>query len=98
LLPVLPGLVPQVELYDRFGRLVARFDLGDEEVKLAVDMDGKRGHAGTAMVAKDRRRDRRTEPYGWWTERGTWFEVRRQAREFQARVVGRASMLRRRAA
>jgi hypothetical protein len=98
LLPVLPGLVPQVELYDRFGNVVARFDLGDDEVKLAVDMDGKRGHAGTAMVAKDRRRDRRTEPYGWWTERGTWFEVRRQQREFQARVVGRAAMLRRRAA
>jgi very-short-patch-repair endonuclease len=30
------------------------------------------------MVAKDRRRDRRTEAYGWRTERVTWFELRRE--------------------
>jgi hypothetical protein len=39
-------------------------------------VDGKRGHAGTRMVAKDRRRDRRTEPYGWRVERVTWHESR----------------------
>jgi hypothetical protein len=98
LLPVLPELVPQVELRSREGRLVARFDLGDEAVRLAVDMDGKRGHAGTAMVAKDRARDRRTEPYGWWTERGTWWDVRRQREQFRARVVARHAGLRNRAA
>jgi hypothetical protein len=85
--PVLPGLVPQVELFDAGMRLVARFDLGDEEVKLAVEADGKKGHAGTQMVAKDRRRDRRTGSFGWATERTTWFEVRRQQAALRERVV-----------
>jgi hypothetical protein len=96
--PHLPGLEPQVKVVDRFGRVVARFDLGDEEVKLAVDMDGKRGHAGTAMVAKDRQRDRRTESFGWWTERGTWYDVRRRQDDFVGRVVRRHGQLLRPAA
>ena len=96
--PVLPGLVPQVAVCDRQGWVIARFDLGDKLLKLAVDMDGKRGHAGTHMVAKDRQRDRRTEAYGWWTERGTWFDVRRQPTQFRERVLARDAALRRRAA
>jgi hypothetical protein len=87
LLPILPGLVPQVELFDPQMRLVARFDLGDEEVRLAVEADGKKGHAGTHMVAKDRKRDRRTAGFGWATERATWFEVRREQAQLQARVL-----------
>lgn len=87
LLPVLPRLVPQVRLFDAGMRLVARFDLGDEEVKLAVEADGRTGHAGTQMVAKDRRRDRRTEAFGWATERTTWWEVRREQDQLKARVV-----------
>ena len=98
LLPVLPGLVPQVSLRAPDGRVVARFDLGDEHARLAVDMDGKRGHAGEAMVAKDRRRDRGTEPYGWRTERGTWFEVRCRQQEFVSRVVAQHALWSRRSA
>lgn len=98
LLPVLPMLVPQVSLRAPDGRVVARFDLGDEHARLAVDMDGKRGHAGEAMVAKDRRRDRRTEPYGWRTERGTWFEVRCRQREFVSRVAAQHGWWSRRSA
>jgi very-short-patch-repair endonuclease len=82
-----PGLVPRVELFDAGMRLVARLDLGDEEAKLAVEADGKKGHAGTQMVAKDRRRDRRTGSFGWATERTTWFEVRRQQAALRERVV-----------
>ncbi|MGB8652111.1 MAG: hypothetical protein WCD35_15785 [Mycobacteriales bacterium] len=85
--PHLPGLRCQVELYDDAARLVARFDLGDEELRLAVESDGKRGHAGSVMVAKDRRRDRRTEVYGWRTERVTWFELRRDRDAFVRRVL-----------
>jgi hypothetical protein len=84
--PVLPSLVPQVRVRDG-ERVVARFDLGDEQVRLGVDMD-----------AKDRARDRRTEHLGWWTERGTWFEVRRQQQALQARVVARHAQLRARTA
>jgi len=85
--PSLPRLEPQVELFDDAGRTVARFDLGDEAVRLAVECDGKAAHAGAAMVAKDRRRDRRTEAYGWRTERVTWFELRRE----QSAVLRRVS-------
>jgi hypothetical protein len=96
LLPVLPGLVPQVQLFDRGMREVARFDLGDEELKLAVEADGARGHAGGQMVAKDRRRDRATGRYGWTTERCTWWELRREQAELRARVLTTAADLRRR--
>ena len=96
--PDLPGLRTQVRLADTHGRLIARFDLGDEDLKLAVEADGKRGHAGDAMAAKDRRRDAKTTPYGWWTERATWFELRRQQESFRLRVLGVAAQRRRPAA
>jgi hypothetical protein len=98
LLPVLPGLVPQVELFDAAMRLVARFDLGDEDVQLAVEADGRAGHAGDRMVAKDRRRDRRTGSFGWTTERTTWFELRRQQDQLRKRVLATDRTLRRAAA
>ena len=87
LLPVLPHLVPQVRLLDARGRIVARVDLGDEEVQLAVEADGTRGHAGAQMVAKDRRRDRRTDVLGWRTERVTWSELRREQAGTRGRIV-----------
>jgi hypothetical protein len=93
--PVLPGLVPQVKLFDRAMREIARFDLGDEQLRLGVEADGQRGHAGERMVAKDQRRDRRTAALGWTTERCTWFELRREQAATRARVLARASELRR---
>lgn len=93
LLPVLPGLEPQVQLKDPRGSIVARFDLGDRSRKLAVESDGKAGHSGAAMVAKDRRRDARSEAYGWWTERVTWYDVRQRQAETKARVMSRAARL-----
>ena len=87
LLPVLPDLEPQVELFDEAARLVARFDLGDRKVRLGVEADGKRNHAGPQMVAKDRKRDRSSDGLGWTTERLTWFELRRQQAEVVRRVV-----------
>lgn len=87
LLPVLPGLVPQVRVRDTRGRVVARLDLGEEELRLGVEVDGKRGHAGTQMVAKDRRRDRRTDGLGWWVERFGWHELRTRQGEARARVL-----------
>lgn len=90
LLPVLPTLEPQVRLFDSRGSIVARFDLGDRARRLAVESDGTAAHSGPAMVAKDRRRDDRIEPYGWWTERVTWYEVRRQQTQTVRRVLRRA--------
>ena len=95
LLPHFPGLVPQVQVRDRWGGLVAVLDLADEALKLAVEVDGKRGHAGPQMVARDRRRDERTEAFGWWTVRVTWWELRRQPQRVVSRVLARAERLRR---
>lgn len=72
--PVIPGLEPQVRLHDDWGRILARFDLGERRGRFAVEADGRRGHAG--MAAKDRRRDRSSRRYGWRTERLTWWELR----------------------
>ena len=88
--PALPGLVPQVPLLDARGRLVARFDLGDERRRFAVEADGKRGHAGEVMRAKDGRRDRSTGRLGWATERVTWSDLRTQQAATLRRVVGAA--------
>ncbi|MGI8536712.1 MAG: hypothetical protein ACR2K2_09480 [Mycobacteriales bacterium] len=93
LLPVLPDLRPQVVLYDKAARLVARFDLGDEGVLLAVETDGRAGHAGEQMVAKDRRRDRHAAAYGWWTERATWYDLRRRQDDFRTRIVSKHAEL-----
>jgi very-short-patch-repair endonuclease len=97
LLPALPALVPQVRLLDR-QRVVARFDLADECLRLAVETDGLRGHAGTAMVAKDRRRDRAAEALGWTVERCTWSDLRQDRDALVRRVLATAERLRRTAA
>jgi hypothetical protein len=77
LLPHLPGLVPQQRLRAGSGRILARFDLADRRLRLAVEADGQAGHAGGQMAAKDQRRDRMSDARGWRTERCTWFETRR---------------------
>ena len=91
LLPVVPGLVPQVRLRDRSGRVVARFDLGDPVLRLAVEVDGRQGHAG--MAARDHQRDRVASALGWTTERCTWSEVRHQPVALQRRVAATAARL-----
>jgi hypothetical protein len=87
LLPHLPRLEPQVELRDDYGRPIARFDLGDRVARFAVESDGKRGHAGEQMVAKDQARDRKTRARGWRTERVRWFELRCRQPQLVARIV-----------
>lgn len=88
--PHLPGLVPQVQVLDRSGRVVARLDLGDGQLLLGVEADGRAGHEGAWMVAKDRARDARTEDVGWRTERCTWFELRRRQQRLVRRVLAAA--------
>lgn len=88
--PVAPGLVPQVPLLDARGRLVARFDLGDAELRLAVEADGRQGHAGEVMRAKDQRRDTSSGRLGWRTERVTWFDLRCRQAETVRRVTAAA--------
>ena len=87
LLPTMPGFVPQHRLVGADGRVLARYDLADEELRLAVEADGKAGHAGAHMVVKDRRRDRVSELHGWRTERVTWWELRCRRETFVRRVA-----------
>lgn len=86
LLPVLPGLVPQHRLVDGRGWLLARFDLGDPVLRLAVEADGV-SHRGARSAARDQRRDRRSDALGWRTERCTWWDLRRGHQVLQARVL-----------
>ena len=95
LLPTMPGFVPQHRLVGPDGRVLARYDLADEELRLAVEADGKAGHAGDRMVAKDRRRDRVSELHGWRTERVTWWELRCRRAAFVSRVTAVAAERRR---
>lgn len=88
--PHLPGLVPQHRLRDDAGRILARFDLADERVRLAVEADGKAGHAGERMAARDQRRDRVSDARGWRTERCTWFEARCRQQDLVRRMVAAA--------
>ncbi|MCU1592282.1 MAG: hypothetical protein JWP11_3538 [Frankiales bacterium] len=86
--PVLPGLRSQVRVFDRSGRLVARLDLGDDDLRLGVESDGAAYHRGRAT--QDRRRDART---GWTIERVSWFETRCEQDELRQRVLATAANL-----
>jgi hypothetical protein len=96
--PGWPELEPQVTVYDEHGYPVRRYDLGDRTIKLGAEADGKRGHGGDRMAAKDHGKDRAARGYGWTTERATWFEIRRQQAQLRARVLATAKRLRQRAA
>jgi hypothetical protein len=91
--PVLPNVESQVRVFDRSGRLIARLDLGDEELRLGVESDGAAFHSGRA--AEDRRRDART---GWTIERVSWYETRREQEQLRRRILATAATLRSRAA
>ena len=85
--PHLPGLVPQHKLRDDTGRILARFDLGDERLRLAVEADGRAAHAGDRSAARDQRRDRSSDRHGWRTERCTWFEARCRQQQLVRRML-----------
>ncbi len=85
--PGWPALTPQVRVCDDTGLVLARLDLGDEEIKLGVDSDGRAFHSGELMWAKDKQRDISTEREGWKTEHVTWFQVRRQGSATRRRIL-----------
>ena len=87
--PALQDLVPQHRLVHD-GRVLARFDLADERRRFAVEVDGKAGHAGPEMAAKDRLRDRVARQHGWHTERVTWWELRCDREALVRRVTAAA--------
>ena len=85
--PHVPALEPQIPVYGASGQLLARLDLGVRAVRVGVEVDGRRGHAGDVMLARDRARERRIHP--WLLERCTWYDVRVATGPFVERVVRR---------
>ncbi|WP_410656580.1 endonuclease domain-containing protein [Amycolatopsis sp. lyj-112] len=55
---------PQLEVFDRNGRFLARLDLAVKKFKVAVEYDG-RWHNTPKQRAHDRRRRKRLEAEGW---------------------------------
>lgn len=55
---------PQLEVFDRNGRFLARLDLADKKFKVAIEYDG-RWHDTPKQRAHDRRRRKRLEAEGW---------------------------------
>ncbi len=86
--PHVPDLVLQHRVRDGAGRVVARVDLAVVRRRLAVEADGKRGHAGSEMLADDQRRDAGTRALSWHTERVRWYDVRCRPGEVVRRVLG----------
>ncbi len=78
-------------MFDDRARLLGRLDFGDEAARLGVEADGKRAHAGEAMLAKDRRREARFAAVGWRLERYTWWEVRTAPAALRSRLVEQAA-------
>ncbi|MGI8808164.1 MAG: type IV toxin-antitoxin system AbiEi family antitoxin domain-containing protein [Acidimicrobiales bacterium] len=60
----LPQPVRQHEIHDN-GRFVARVDLAYPQVRLAIELDGFRWHAGRGPFRSDRLRRNRIEAAGW---------------------------------
>ncbi|WP_299057746.1 type IV toxin-antitoxin system AbiEi family antitoxin domain-containing protein [uncultured Nocardioides sp.] len=60
------GMVPQVEVYDD-GRLLARLDLADEELRFAAEYDGVAFHSSSQQVSDDRTRRSALEEKQDWT-------------------------------
>jgi very-short-patch-repair endonuclease len=60
------GLVftPQVEIRDQDGEVIARVDLGAEDVKLGIEYDGA-WHGDPAQLGRDRDRLNRVQAAGW---------------------------------
>jgi hypothetical protein len=57
-------LKPQHEVIHN-GRCLARLDLGDEELQVAVEYDGREWHFSPEQIRHDRRRRKRLEEAGW---------------------------------
>jgi hypothetical protein len=82
--PDLPPWTPQLKVRSG-GRILARVDLGNEQLQLAVEADGGAHHSGPA-VAKDRMRDEVVGRLDWHAVHVTWFDARMQPAQVRARV------------
>lgn len=87
--PELPEWTPQLKVRSK-GRVVARVDLGNDSLRLAVEADGAAFHSGKA-VAKDRTRDELIGRLAWHAVHVSWFDARVRQDAVRARVRGVAA-------
>lgn len=80
------ALVAQYEVWDE-GILLARLDFADPELRVGIEIDGHRAHAGRAAMLRDRRRDRELARRGWTILRFVTEDVRRTPRQFVRDVL-----------
>lgn len=73
-------LVSQFEVYDGW-LLIARIDLADPDLMLAIEIDGLRHHGTFQAQTRDRQRDRALIARGWTVVRFTANDVRRTPKQ-----------------
>ena len=86
----------QYEVYDEYGRFVARVDLVWPDLGLFVELDGQ--HHDGQPVHDARRQTAVAATTGWLCARFTWHEVTRCPRATARRLAALANQARRRAA
>ena len=70
--------VPQYEVRDARGRLIARVDLAFPEAKVVVEYDGRLAHLEPGAFATERRRQNRLVAAGWVVLRYTAEDLARR--------------------
>lgn len=75
--PSLPGVVPQYEIRDGVGRIVARTDLGMPSIRLGLEAHSRRFHFGPDAEALDEDRDIAAASCGWELLYLGWYATKR---------------------
>lgn len=70
-----PLPMPQYQVFDRDGSLVARLDGAYPRQRLGVEFDGRAVHDQPDAVFRDRQRQNRLAQLGWMVMRFTWWDV-----------------------
>ncbi len=68
------------------GRVIARFDFADPQLRLGIEIDGAAYHASAEAQQRDRRRDQRLMVLGWKVVRFTAMEVLNRPDDVVARL------------
>lgn len=74
----------QIPVYDEYGQLVAVFDMGWEDIKLAVDYEGDHHWMNRRIFNHDIRRAEAVSELGW-------IDIRVTAEDTEAGIIGRVS-------
>lgn len=85
----LPSPVGQLEICDGLGQFVARVDFAYPDLRVAIEIDGSRTHAGTADWNRDLIRQNRIVALGWRVLRFTSVDLSRRPDEV-ARTIASA--------